>query len=158
MSVANSRTAPRFIKCDASGGNAFVIRPSLAQCSVFLQFSSPLPTRLLTDRKSFAPSCLRGVRRLVKLGSQPLACAHQSRSPQKKDDSVARHLHRALRGRCSALACAARLLARCSRRATPGCGPLPSELQRLLSTLRELDERMTGARDRCSPPPLARVS
>ena len=42
--------------------------------------------------------------------------------------------------------------------AAPGCGPLPSELQRLLSTLRELDERMTGARDRCSPPPLARVS
>jgi hypothetical protein len=29
-----------------------------------------------------------------------------------------------------------------------GCGPLPAELQRLLSTLRELDERMTGARGR----------
>jgi hypothetical protein len=26
-----------------------------------------------------------------------------------------------------------------------GCGPLPAELQRLLSTLRELDDRMTGA-------------
>ena len=33
-------------------------------------------------------------------------------------------------------------------RAAPasGCGPLPSELQRLLSTLRERDEHMTGAR------------